>query len=64
MIWNKVIFAIPGWQNSAVRTCWENQLFMSVAGCEKASSKRTLAGNFAQVSGASWLWRADIIFPR
>ena len=29
MIRNKVIVTIPGWQNSAVRTRWENQLFMS-----------------------------------
>lgn len=55
MIRKKVIFTIPGWQNSVVITCWENQLIMSVAGCEKASSKRTLAGNFAPVCSASWL---------
>ena len=47
MIRNKVIVTIPGWQNSAVRTFWENQLFMSAAGWEKRSSKRILAGNFA-----------------
>ena len=43
----KVIITIPGWQNSAVRTCWENYLFMSGAGWEKASPKWILAGNFA-----------------
>ena len=55
MIQIKVIVTIPGWQNSAVRTCWENHSFMSGAGWEKAFSKRFLAGNFVKISSASWL---------
>ena len=35
MIRNKVTLTIPGWQNSAMRTCWENQFFMSGAGWKK-----------------------------
>ena len=45
MIRNKVTLTIPGWQNSAMRNCWENQFFMPGAGWEKVSSKRILAGN-------------------